>query len=67
MLQGWKTYLTAGIIVVLAVIRQFFGIEVPGFDLDLTAAITVAAGLIFARQGVKADVKKEVAKIETEK
>lgn len=62
MLQGWKTYITAALIVVLALVRQFFGVEVPGFDLDLTAAVTVAAGLVFARNGVKADVAKAVEK-----
>jgi len=50
-LKNKKTLITAGLIVVLAGLKQFLGIEIPGFTLSLGDAITVASGLVFAKLG----------------
>jgi hypothetical protein len=56
-MQGAKTYIVAGLIVLVAAV-ELFGIDVPGFNMTIQEAVSVAVGLIFARGGARADVNK---------
>ena len=59
MLQGYKTYIVAVVLVVIAALK-FMGIEIPGVsdNTDPGALISVALGLVFARNGSKTEVDK---------
>jgi hypothetical protein len=59
MLQGYKTYIVAVVLVVIAALK-FMGIEIPGVsdNSDPGALISVALGLVFARHGAKTEVDK---------
>lgn len=59
MFQGYKTYIIAAALVVLAALSAL-GFAVPGFEMEPGAAITMALGLIFSRNGAKTEVKKIV-------
>lgn len=49
LLTNWKTTLTGVLIVVLAALHTFLGINVPGFNLDIGASIVLALGLFNAK------------------
>lgn len=51
MLSGYKTYITAAVMVIIAGAKMFLGVDVPGFTGDPGTLITAALGLIFARIG----------------
>jgi hypothetical protein len=57
-LSGYKTYITAALMILMAVaeLTGFAG-AIPGAD-DPMTLIMGGIGLIFARGGAKADVKK---------
>lgn len=57
LLTGMKTYIVALILILVAGLNAV-GIVVPGFDMDPGAAIAMALGLIFARNGAKTEIKK---------
>lgn len=48
MLTGYKTYITAGLMVALGA-ASIFGINIPGFTADPGTLIMSALGLVFAR------------------
>lgn len=56
-LKGYKTYITAILIVLAAAAEQFLGVDLPGFEMDVGTAVAVALGLIFARNGAKSEAK----------
>jgi len=56
-LTGYKTYIVAVILVILAALSAI-GIPVPGFDMEPGAAVTMALGLVFSRNGAKTEAKK---------
>lgn len=61
MLSGYKTYIVAAVMLLIAALK-FMGIEVPGVsdNSDPGALIAMAFGLVFARNGAKAEVKKSL-------
>lgn len=59
MLTGYKTYITAGLMVALAV-AGLAGISVGDYHPDPASLIMAAIGLVFARNGAKTEVKKLV-------
>ncbi len=59
MLSGYKTYITAGLMLLVGV-AKVAGFPIPGFDVDPGALIGPALGLIFARLGATAEGKKAV-------
>ena len=56
-LQGKKTYITAAVVVILVVLKNAFGFEVP----DMVLEGLLALGLITSKAGVKASVEKVLA------
>jgi hypothetical protein len=46
--KNWKTTLTAAVIVGIAALKTFLGLNIPG-ALDIATAIPVAVGLVFAK------------------
>ena len=46
--KNWKTTLTGVVIVGIAALKTFLGLNIPG-ALDFATAIPVAVGLIFAK------------------
>lgn len=59
MLTGYKTYIIAAVLLIGAALK-FANIEIPGFTdhADAGSLLTVALGLVFARNGAKTEVKK---------
>lgn len=57
-LSGYKTYILAALILLVAAAETFLGTDVPGFDLSLGDAFMVSLALITGRTGAKADVAK---------
>jgi hypothetical protein len=57
-LQGKKTYITAAVVVILVVLKNAFGFEVP----DMVLEGLLALGLITSKAGVKASVEKVLSK-----
>lgn len=58
MLSGYKTYIIAALMLVLAGLNVV-GIDVPGVPpIDLGTAILTALGLFTARQGARSDAAK---------
>lgn len=58
MLAGYKTYIIAGLMLILAGLHVI-GIDVPGVPpIDLGAAILTALGLITGRMGSRTDAAK---------
>jgi len=55
-INGYKTYIIAALIILNAGV-QMVGIDVPHFS-GPSEALMYAAGLFFARNGAKKDVKK---------
>jgi hypothetical protein len=49
LLSNWKTSLTGLLIIVLAALHTFLGINIPGFNLDLGAAFMLAVGMFTAK------------------
>lgn len=49
LLTNWKTSVAGLVIIAVGALHQLFGVDVPGFNLDLGSAITAGLGLIFAR------------------
>lgn len=63
MFTGYKTYIAAGLIVLIAAAEQFVGVDIPGFDLSLGDAVSVALAAIFARLGAKTEAAKVADKL----
>lgn len=58
MLSGYKTYIIAALMLVLAALH-LVGIDVPGVPpIDIGTAIMTAIGLVSARVGAKSDAAK---------
>lgn len=49
-LPGYKTYITAGVMIVVAV-AEMSGVSIPGFSGSPGELLTGAIGLVFARLG----------------
>lgn len=47
-LTNWKTSLGGVILIIVAILHQFLGINVPGFTMDIGAALAAGLALIFA-------------------
>jgi hypothetical protein len=52
-LLNWKTTLAGVVLVLAAALHTFFGVNIPGFTMDLGTAITAGIGLIVAGDAVK--------------
>jgi hypothetical protein len=52
-LINWKTTVMGLAVLVCGVVLPQFGIQVPGFSMDLGAALATAFGLIFAKDANK--------------
>lgn len=50
MLSGYKTYIVAGFMAIMGVLK-LLGVDIPGFEGDAGTPIAAALGLIFARLG----------------
>ena len=48
MLANWKTTLTGAVIVAIAALHTFLGLNIPG-AMDIGPALTVGLGLILAK------------------
>ena len=57
LLNGYKTYVLAALIILCSLGETFLGVDVPGYELSLGDAIMVALGLFTARIGAKNDAK----------
>jgi hypothetical protein len=57
LLNGYKTYILAALIILCSLGETFLGVDVPGYELSLGDAIMVALGLFTARIGAKNDAK----------
>lgn len=49
----WKTTVAGVILIGAAVCHSFFGIDIPGFTMDLGTSITMGLGLIVATDASK--------------
>jgi multidrug efflux pump subunit AcrB len=47
-LKNWKTTLAGAVIIGEAALHTFAGVNIPGFSMDLSTALTVGIGLIVA-------------------
>lgn len=56
-LTGYKTYVTAAIVVLVAAIESF-GIDIPNWEMTLPEAISVAVAIVFARNGGIQEARK---------
>jgi hypothetical protein len=45
---NWKTTAAGAILIGAAVLHQVFGVNIPGFNMDIGAAIAAGLGLITA-------------------
>ena len=52
-LINWRTSLGGIILIAVAALHQFFGVNVPGFSMDLGAALTAGLALLLAQDAGK--------------
>lgn len=52
-LSNWRTSLGGAILIAIAALHQFFGVNVPGFSMDVGAALTAGLALILAQDAGK--------------
>jgi hypothetical protein len=64
-LNGYKSYIAAAALVLVAALETFLGVDVPNFDMAFGTAVNVALGMIFLRTGSKTDAAKVEKKIDT--
>lgn len=62
MLTGYKTYLTAGLMIIVAA-ASLLGVNIGDYHPDPIALFTAAVGIIFARNGAKTEVKKAAGQL----
>lgn len=48
---NWKTTAAGLLLIGEGVAHTFFGVNIPGFSMDLGAALTAGIGLILAKDG----------------
>lgn len=48
---NWRTSLAGAFVVAAAGVETFLGVDIPGFNLGLAEAVTIAGGLFFAADG----------------
>lgn len=53
MLTNWKTSLGGLVLVGVAALHTFAGVNVPGFSMDFGAAVTAGLALLFAQDSGK--------------
>jgi hypothetical protein len=49
---NWKTSLAGLVTIALGALHSYFGVDIPGINLDLGSAIPVGLGLILAADGL---------------
>ena len=57
---GYNTYILAALIILCSGAEAFFGVDIPGFDMDFGTAIATALAVVTARQGARRDAQNAV-------